>query len=96
MAQYQRTLPYRPSTRPGTTTATQTQTQTPTETPVLRLRAVQDEVNPNIRSRQRLHWAEDAVDNEGLGRKKSKGTSCVLAQNLLRSPDLLAVLILKL
>lgn len=25
------------------------------------------------RTRRRIQWAEDVVDNEGLGRKKSKG-----------------------
>ena len=26
--------------------------------------------------RPRIQWAEDVVDNEGLGRKKSKGMLC--------------------
>lgn len=29
------------------------------------------------RARRRIKWAEDVVDNEGLGRKKSKGSSSV-------------------
>ena len=68
MAQHHRALPYQPSTRPGTTTAIQTQI----EVPVLRLRAVQDEPALNVRSRPRLQWAEDVIDNEGMGKKKSK------------------------
>lgn len=28
------------------------------------------------RARRRIKWAEDVIDNEGLGRKKSKGSSC--------------------
>lgn len=71
MSQNLRTLPYRPSTRPGTTSATQTQTQIETGVPVLRLRATQDVAGSSTRAR--IHWADDVVDNEGMGRKKSKG-----------------------
>lgn len=57
-----------------------TQSQSNTNTPVLRLRGA-----PNTESEssvdgatglgrgRRIQWAEDVVDNEGLGRKKSKG-----------------------
>ena len=50
------------------TTATATQTQT--STPVLRLRATG---SPDSANSRRIQWAEDVVDNEGLGRKRSKG-----------------------
>jgi protein phosphatase 1 regulatory subunit 11 len=60
--------------RRGTPTASQTQTITslpsqPGAPTVLRLRGAH---NP---TRRRIQWAEDVVDNEGLGRKKSKGMS---------------------
>ena len=53
---------------------TQTQTNTPTDSggegrAVLRLRGAH-----GPRTRRSIHWAEDVVDNEGLGRKSSKGT----------------------
>ena len=53
---------------------TQTQTSIPAEadveqTAVLRLRG---EHEPG--TTRTIHWAEDVVDNEGLGRKSSKGT----------------------
>lgn len=67
MSQSSRPLPYRPSTRPGTTSATQTQTEVPT----LRLRATSDTRRAN--PRPRIQWADDVIDNEGMGRKKSKG-----------------------
>lgn len=60
---------------PTTGSATQTATSTPanepaTETHVtLRLRGAPD---PTVQG-PRLRWAEDVVDNEGLGRKRSKG-----------------------
>nr|KIR50437.1 hypothetical protein I312_00377 [Cryptococcus bacillisporus CA1280] len=56
-----------PPTRTSTATATQTQT-TPTDTPpqtVLQLRA-----GPS--TERRVVWTEETVDNEGLGKKKSK------------------------
>ena len=55
----------------STTTTTATLTQTLTSTPVLRLRATA----PPPQNRRRIQWAEDVVDNEGLGRKRSKGKS---------------------
>lgn len=59
-----------PSSRDHSTTATTTTaTQTLTSTPVLRLRATA----PPPQNRRRIQWAEDVVDNEGLGRKRSKG-----------------------
>ncbi|TVY83811.1 Type 1 phosphatases regulator [Lachnellula suecica] len=71
---------------PPRTSATggQTQVQTPaTNTPqltttprqpVLHLRGATREegAEGSTRSRPRIQWAEDVVDNEGLGRKKSK------------------------
>lgn len=63
---------YHPSSAAHTlstpTTAT-TITQTSTPTPVLRLRAIA----PAPSTRPRIQWADDVVDNEGLGRKSSKG-----------------------
>lgn len=62
-----------------TTTATATATQTLTSTPVLRLRAT---ASPSQNSR-RIQWAEDVVDNEGLGRKRSKGRLLYLTPSSL-------------
>lgn len=53
----------------STPTTTTTSTQTQISTPVLRLRATA----PEPSTRRRIQWAEDVVDNEGLGRKSSKG-----------------------
>lgn len=58
-------------------TASQSQTQTQTQAPplvqvrqpVLRLRGAET----GVRSQKRIQWAEDVIDNEGLGRKSSKG-----------------------
>jgi hypothetical protein len=54
-------------------TASETQTQTPPHVqvrqPVLRLRGAET----GKRTKKRIQWAEDVVDNEGLGRKSSKG-----------------------
>jgi protein phosphatase 1 regulatory subunit 11 len=64
-----------PSTTTHTTTTTQTQTLTPhnpTLAPpliTLRLRGAPSPAPPSDR---RIRWAEDVVDNEGLGRKSSK------------------------
>lgn len=58
--------------RPGIQTQTQTQTQTPAEAPEIRpilvLRAEGAET-------RHIQWAEDVVDNEGMGKKSSKGTT---------------------
>ena len=62
----QRRLAHRPATRPASATATQTIRQTP----LLRLRAEPEEPAAD---RRRIQWAEDVVDNEGMGKKKSKG-----------------------
>ena len=60
------------------TPQTQVQTQ-----PVLRLRGATREQEREVlessesegsRARRRIQWAEDVIDNEGLGRKKSKGS----------------------
>jgi len=42
---------------------------------VLHLRGAtrEEEAEGSTRERPRIQWAEDVVDNEGLGRKKSKG-----------------------
>lgn len=63
-----------PPTRTSTATLTQTQT-TPTDTSpqtVLQLRA-----GPS--TERRVVWTEETVDNEGLGKKKSKSESYSLA-----------------
>ena len=39
--------------------------------PTLRLRA-------ETSDGRRIQWAEDVIDNEGMGKKSSKGASCVL------------------
>lgn len=67
--------PYHPRQQTGTSTRTatpesqptQTITAAPSATLVLRLRGSHD---PAVR--RRIQWAEDVIDNEGLGRKKSK------------------------
>lgn len=66
----------------GSTTATSSQTTTihsPStrhQQPVLRLRGAMR--SPGERSDRRIQWAEDVIDNEGLGRKSSKGMSLSL------------------
>ena len=56
----------------SSSTTTTTQPLPSPSAPVLRLRAAA----PPPEARQpRIHWAEDVVDNEGLGRKRSKGSS---------------------
>lgn len=60
----------RPAEQEGTQSQTQTQTQTEAPTQaraVLRLRGA------HVPGRS-VQWAENVVDNEGLGRKSSKGT----------------------
>jgi hypothetical protein len=52
----------------GSQTQTQTNTDTSGTTAVLRLRGAHE---PG--TRRAVQWAEDVVDNEGLGRKSSKG-----------------------
>jgi hypothetical protein len=52
----------------GSQTQTQTSTDTRETTAVLRLRGAHEPV-----ARRAVQWAEDAVDNEGLGKKSSKG-----------------------
>lgn len=49
---------------------TQTQTQ-----PVLHLRGAEESTQEREQSatRRRIQWAEDVVDNEGMGKKTSKG-----------------------
>jgi len=59
--------------RPATNT--QQITATPRQ-PVLHLRgATREEEAEASTRRPRIQWAEDVVDNEGLGRKKSKGNT---------------------
>lgn len=59
-----------PTTTASTTrTTTITQPSTSTSTPVLRLRATGPAPTPS----RRIQWAENVIDNEGLGRKSSKG-----------------------
>ncbi len=47
------------------------------ETATLRLRGAHDPAEGRRRQRRgpAIRWAEDVVDNEGLGRKSSKGVS---------------------
>ncbi|PVH89260.1 hypothetical protein DL98DRAFT_508367 [Cadophora sp. DSE1049] len=64
----QQTQVLQPTPQTSSTTRTQTQTQTQA---VLHLRGAP--LNSERGStRRRIQWAEDVVDNEGLGRKKSK------------------------
>jgi protein phosphatase 1 regulatory subunit 11 len=58
---------------------TQTRTQAPRQA-ILRLRGATREQEREVveegessRTRRSIKWAEDVIDNEGLGRKKSKG-----------------------
>jgi len=69
--------PSAPSSRQlnhATASQSQTQTQRPpilqTRQPVLHLRGAVR--SPGERTEARVQWAEDVVDNEGLGRKSSK------------------------
>lgn len=55
------------SAGPGTASQTQTQAQSQTQSPILRLRGAQRNRGP------RVQWAESVVDNEGMGKKSSKG-----------------------
>ena len=57
------------SQEPSTSTSTQTYTQTP----VLRLRATGPSPSSTVQNRARIQWASDVIDNEGMGRKRSKG-----------------------
>lgn len=57
-------VPSTSQTQPTTQTQTQPQTQT---TAILRLRGAHESTGRSVQ------WREDVVDNEGLGRKKSKG-----------------------
>ncbi|KUJ18182.1 uncharacterized protein LY89DRAFT_717783 [Mollisia scopiformis] len=54
--------------------APQGQTQTQTQQAVLHLRGAtrQSEEVQGGETRRRIQWAEDVVDNEGMGKKKSK------------------------
>ena len=68
-----------PTTQRGATVTTASTTQTTTirphstrlQQPVLRLRGAMR--SPGERSDRRIQWADDVIDNEGLGRKSSKG-----------------------
>lgn len=55
------------SAGPGAASLTQTQAQAQTQSPILRLRGAQRNRGP------RVQWAESVVDNEGMGKKSSKG-----------------------
>lgn len=52
------------------------QTQTITQA-VLHLRGAEREIEDiqGGETRRRIQWAEDVIDNEGMGKKKSKGLS---------------------
>lgn len=57
----------------GTGSRTQTETRSPSGLPVLRLRGEDLVRGAGTASGRRIQWADDVVDNEGLGRKSSKG-----------------------
>jgi protein phosphatase 1 regulatory subunit 11 len=69
-----------PSRRPAAGSLTQTMTPEDTassrsispEPVVLRLRGAHDASGSRTDTRRRIQWAEDVIDNEGLGRKSSK------------------------
>ncbi|KAF1814405.1 hypothetical protein P152DRAFT_270485 [Eremomyces bilateralis CBS 781.70] len=68
-------VPRTTSSRTTATTTTTTTTTTSTHTPALplrtlRLRAVDG--SPAQRESRHIQWAEDVVDNEGMGKKSSK------------------------
>jgi protein phosphatase 1 regulatory subunit 11 len=63
----QRAAPSTSAPSQTSTTTPQTQTQNPTR--ILRLRG------DGTSTGRSVQWAEDVVDNEGLGRKSSKGWS---------------------
>lgn len=80
-----------PAEREGsaTTTITSTPAQPLPDSLVLRLRgahspspstASEDTTEQSTGQRRRIQWAEDVVDNEGLGRKKSK-VCCIWHKN---------------
>lgn len=76
---------YRPSTATHTQLSSpavsgQSQTATQSSTPVLRLRAPASDQT----TRRRIQWADGVIDNEGLGRKRSKGTNTLLPTPGLR------------
>ena len=71
------TVTVAPDSGETASTATATMTTTAT-TPILVLRAAadvdEDQAGGARSSGPRIQWSEDVVDNEGLGRKSSKGT----------------------
>lgn len=58
----------------GSQTITQTPTNPFSDLPsgTLRLRGHQEDTTPSGSSIRRIQWAEDVVDNEGMGKKSSK------------------------
>ncbi|GAB7365222.1 hypothetical protein MBLNU230_g6308t1 [Neophaeotheca triangularis] len=58
----------------GSQTITQTPTNPFSDLPsgTLRLRGHQEDAPPSTSSGRRIQWAEDVVDNEGMGKKSSK------------------------
>lgn len=56
-----------------TQTVTVAPTRTTTQQPTLRLRGEVGGPEERTEQGRRIQWAEDVVDNEGLGRKSSKG-----------------------
>ncbi|KAH7399931.1 phosphatase inhibitor-domain-containing protein [Cadophora sp. MPI-SDFR-AT-0126] len=65
----QQTHVLQPTPQPSTTTRTQMQTQTQA---ILRLRGAPLDSERGSSTRRGIQWASDVIDNEGLGRKKSK------------------------
>lgn len=57
----------------ATTTTTVTATQTATATLTLRLAAAPSVEASSEEQERRIQWDESVVDNEGMGKKSSKG-----------------------
>lgn len=83
-------LHLRQSANVGSQTQTQTQTSNSisraSAQPILHLRGASaaegeenDDTGAEGATRRRIKWAEDVVDNEGMGRKKSKGLFVLFA-----------------
>lgn len=72
-----RTITSSRSSTPSQTHTTTVAIHAPPQQPVLRLRGASTDSDSAIEEgsarRRRIQWAEDVIDNEGLGRKKSKG-----------------------
>jgi hypothetical protein len=70
------------SRQPSAPSQTQTESSiSPTPQPVLRLRGATREAESSGAGR-RIQWADGVIDNEGLGRKSSKGLSFLLTTHI--------------